>query len=259
MSDDDTEDTDEESPFLQEGNDSTPFERLRHLNERLRHLNERLTQSHDRVVKRIAESESKTPPSLSNRVFQFLAIGVMVLTLVNEFRTNNLVLINVLAVYCLLSLAFNRWVFPKVKVWSWALQASIFLRTESPLELRYEPLSCTVRWFGFSPHWNIYTRYIENESNPEMVAMWSKIRSDDLSARDVIFLTERFVVVVLSVGLVYSSIWTKGVSRNVWMVISLVFLLSFEHIGAVVNLLILAGRCVKLKRAYNEAGLDELF
>ena len=69
------------------------------------------------------------------------------------------------------------------------------------------------------------------------------------------------MVVVLSVGLVYFSIWTKGVSRNVWVpvVISFVFLMSFEHIEAVVNLLILAGRCVKLKRAYNEAGLDELF
>jgi len=257
MSDDDTEDTDEESPFLQEGNDSTPFERLRHLNERLRHVNERLTQSHDRVVKRIAESQSKTPPSLSNRVFQFLAIGVMVLTLVNENRTNNLVLINALSVYALVSLAFDWWVFPKVKAWSWALRAAMTLHT--PLELRYEPLSCTVRWFGFSPHWNIYTRYIENESNPEMVAMWSRIRSEDLSARDIIFLTERFVVVVLSVGLVYFSIWTKGVSRNVWVVISFVFLMSFEHIEAVVNLLILAVRCVKLRRAYNDVGLDELF
>jgi len=27
-------------------------------------------------------------------------------------------------------------------------------------------------------------RQIENESNPEMVAMWSRIRSEDLSARD---------------------------------------------------------------------------
>jgi hypothetical protein len=67
------------------------------------------------------------------------------------------------------------------------------------------------------------------------------------------------VVVVLSVGLVYFSIWTKGVSRNVWVVISFVFLMSFEHIEAVVNLLILAVRCVKLRRAYNDVGLDELF
>jgi len=64
MSDDDTEDTDEESPFLQEGNDSTPFERLRH-------LNERLTQLHNGVVKRIAESESKTPDLCPTDFFSF--------------------------------------------------------------------------------------------------------------------------------------------------------------------------------------------
>lgn len=251
MSDDETEDTEEETPFLHEGNDSTPFERFRH-------VTERLTQLHNGVLKRIEESRSKTPPRLSDRFFQFLAFGASVLTLVNEFRTNNLVLINVLAVYCLLSSAFERWVFPKVKTWSWALRVRIMRLTESHPELRYEPLSCTVRWFGFSPHWNEYTRIIENESDPETVALWSDIRSDDLSARDIIFLTERFAVVVLSVGLVYFSIWTKGVSRNVWTVISLFFLVSFEHIEAVVNLLILAVRFVKLRRAYNEAGLDVL-
>ena len=70
-------------------------------------------------------------------------------------------------------------------------------------------------------------------------------------------MTERFLVVVVSMGLVYSSIWAKGVSRNVWTVTSFVFLCSYEHIKAVVEFLILAVRHIKLKRTHNEAGLDE--
>jgi len=258
MSDDEIEVTEEETPFLERRNDSTPFERLRELRGRLSQALERLNQARERMETRIVESESKTPSSLSDRIFLFLAVGALVLTFVNEFRTDNDVLINFFGVYALLSLVFDRWVFPKVKLFNWALRARMIQLSRSPLELRYEPLSCTVRWFGFSPNWNRYTRFIENESDPEMVAFWSRVRSDNLSAIDILFLMWRFLVVVLSAGLVYSSICSKGVSRNVWTVASFVLLCSFEHIQAVVEFLILSVRRVKLKRAYNELDLDEL-
>ena len=122
-------------------------------------------------------------------------------------------------------------------------------------ELSYQPTSWAVNVFGCSPTWRSWTRMLEHETDPLLIEIYTRRRSDDLSAQDtwyVVWVLSQYLVVC---GALYYAISGRGL---VWAIPSLVYfgvIIDFYLIALILRLHV---RIRRYRHDYSQSGLDPL-
>jgi hypothetical protein len=135
------------------------------------------------------------------------------------------------------------------------------LSGEDAYVVSYQPRSCAVNIFGFSPTWEQYTRMLERETDPRLISYFTKARSYDLSTADTSCITVRLLSFLVDWGAFYYVISGRG---RVLGILYLVYFAVFEcfcskYIDVTLpNILMLHVRIRRHRGAYSQAGLDPL-
>lgn len=244
MSDDEIEGTEEETPFIEEGNDPP----------------HRTVEECDAFLHRLRESVRRAGVPLDVTILVYLQHLAFYVCLVKVVIDRDAVLYITCIALFIVSLVTDVELLPCVRHRS--VKFSLLyrrLRTGGgPVELFHSPQSCFVRLFGCSPHWKRYTRYMEHEEDPSIVAFWSGARSRDLSVADTSYVASYCLKSLLTFGMVHSNFLGTALSRRVWTIswlISFRFNLLFLH---AINFLVSFVLVRNIQFTYAEAGLDFL-
>ena len=129
------------------------------------------------------------------------------------------------------------------------------LSGEDAYEVSYQPRSCAVNIFGFSPTWEQYTSMLEHETDPRLISFFTKVRSYDLSTADTSCITVRLLGFLVNLGAFYYLISGRG---RVWGILFFVCVAMVESLGWVAFILRLHRRIQRYRGGYSQAGLDPL-
>jgi len=122
-------------------------------------------------------------------------------------------------------------------------------------ELSYQPTSWAVNIFGCSPTWRSWTRMLEHETDPLLIEIYTRRRSDDLSAQDTWYVVEVLSQYLVVCGALYYAISGRGL---VWAIPSLVYfgvIIDFYLIALILRSHV---RIRRYRGGYSQAGLDPL-
>jgi len=119
----------------------------------------------------------------------------------------------------------------------------------------YQPRSCAVNIFGFSPTWRHFTRMLEHETDPRVIGYITKVRSGDLSAADTVFISITLSLYAMMCVALYYVISGRG---RVWGILNLVYGAVLESLCCVVEILRLHVCIRRYRGGYSRAGLDPL-